>query len=139
MGNPKNKKEEFDVRSDCRIEIIPKTTGGIKLETISKVESMYGSNIRDLLLEMCKYFGIKNAHIIFEDGGALPFTIQARLELAVKRLFPDVTKEYLSEFINENNYKTKKDRLRRSRLYLPGNEPKFFVNAGLHKPDAHNS
>jgi len=27
------------------------------------------------------------------------------------------------------------DRLRRSRLYLPGNEPKFYVNAGLHDPD----
>ena len=29
----------------------------------------------------------------------------------------------------------KKINLRRSRLYLPGNEPKFFVNAGLHSPD----
>ena len=29
-----------------------------------------------------------------------------------------------------------RDRLRRSRLYLPGNEPKYFVNAGLHAPDA---
>ena len=28
-----------------------------------------------------------------------------------------------------------RDRLRRSRLYLPGNEPKFYVNAGLHEPD----
>jgi citrate lyase subunit beta/citryl-CoA lyase len=26
--------------------------------------------------------------------------------------------------------------LRRSRLYLPGNEPKYFINAGLHAPDA---
>jgi hypothetical protein len=30
---------------------------------------------------------------------------------------------------------TSRDRLRRSRLYLPGNEPKFMVNAGLHGPD----
>jgi citrate lyase subunit beta/citryl-CoA lyase len=29
-----------------------------------------------------------------------------------------------------------KTRLRRSRLYLPGNEPKFMVNAGLYHPDA---
>ncbi|OLB85368.1 MAG: citrate lyase ACP [Acidobacteriales bacterium 13_2_20CM_2_55_5] len=28
------------------------------------------------------------------------------------------------------------DRLRRSRLYLPGTEPKYFTNAGLHGPDA---
>ena len=29
-----------------------------------------------------------------------------------------------------------RDRLRRSRLYLPGTEPKYFINAGLHEPDA---
>ena len=29
-----------------------------------------------------------------------------------------------------------RDRLRRSRLYLPGNEPKYFINAALHAPDA---
>jgi len=29
-----------------------------------------------------------------------------------------------------------RDRLRRSRLYLPGAEPKYFINAGLHGPDA---
>ena len=31
--------------------------------------------------------------------------------------------------------KSEKERIRRSRLYLPGNEPKFFLNAGLHEPD----
>src|SRR5262249_39714505 len=29
-----------------------------------------------------------------------------------------------------------RDRLRRSRLYLPGSEPKYFINAALHEPDA---
>jgi citrate lyase subunit beta/citryl-CoA lyase len=38
-------------------------------------------------------------------------------------------------FNKRNLYKTSRDRLRRSRLYLPGNEPKFFINAGLHSPD----
>ena len=28
-----------------------------------------------------------------------------------------------------------RERMRRSRLYLPGNEPKFLVNAGIHGPD----
>jgi citrate lyase subunit beta/citryl-CoA lyase len=31
---------------------------------------------------------------------------------------------------------TTRDRLRRSRLYLPGSEPKYFINAALHGPDA---
>jgi len=37
--------------------------------------------------------------------------------------------------LNAPRPETSRDRLRLSRLYLPGNEPKFFVNAGLHNPD----
>ena len=59
----------------------------------------------------------------------------ARFELAVKRLLPDLDKEFLLPMIDKNYSSTTKERLRRSRLYLPGNEPKFFVNAGLHSPD----
>ncbi len=123
------------IRSDCYVELKSKKSGGIKLDLKSKVEVMYGDDIRKTIFAMCDYFGIKHAGIYIEDYGALPSTIMARFELAVKRLFPEIEKEFLPEFNPANNYKTKKDRLRRSRLYLPGNEPKFFPNAGLHKPD----
>ncbi len=123
------------IRSDCYIELKSKRSGGIKLEVNSKVNVMYGDDIRQTILEMCNFFEIKHADIFVEDYGALPSTIMARFELAVKRLFPETEKEFLPEFNPANDYKTKKDRLRRSRLYLPGNEPKFFPNAGLHKPD----
>ncbi|MBE0551609.1 MAG: HpcH/HpaI aldolase/citrate lyase family protein, partial [Ignavibacterium sp.] len=102
----------------------------------------YGESIKQMILDMCKFFGLsqrdgfpKDAKILLEDNGALPFVLAARFELAVKRLFPDLKKEYLFPFHEKNLYSTKKDQLRRSRLYLPGNEPKFFVNAGLHSPD----
>ncbi len=123
------------VRSDCYIEIELKNSGGLKLDIKSKVESMYGDSIAAQIKEMCKFFKIKNASILLEDNGALPFTIAARFELAVKKLFPENEKEFLLPINEKNLYKTTKDKLRRSRLYLPGNEPKFFVNAGLHKPD----
>lgn len=96
---------------------------------------MYGESIKEMILDMSKFFGLKDAKILCEDSGALPFVMAARFELAVKRLFPDNKKEYLLPFNKKNLYSTKKDQLRRSRLYLPGNEPKFFVNAGLHSPD----
>ncbi len=123
------------VRSDCFIEITSKRIGGIKLEVKSKVDVMYGESIRSTILDMCKFFNIKNASILVEDYGALPMTLMARFELAVKRLNPKLDKEYLPQFNKKNKYKTSKERLRRSRLYLPGNEPKFYPNAGLHKPD----
>lgn len=123
------------VRSDCYFEIELKNSGGIKIDLKSKVDTMYGESIRQLILDMSKYFAIKDAKILCEDSGALPFVLAARFELAVKRLFPENKKEYLLPFNEKNLYSTKKDQLRRSRLYLPGNEPKFFINAGLHSPD----
>ncbi len=123
------------VRSDCYFEIELKNSGGIKIDLKSKVNVMYGESIKQMILDMSKFFGLKDAKILLEDNGALPFILAARFELAVKRLFPDLKKEYLLPFHEKNLYSTKKDQLRRSRLYLPGNEPKFFVNAGLHSPD----
>jgi citrate lyase subunit beta/citryl-CoA lyase len=123
------------IRSDCYFEIELKNSGGIKLDIKSKVESMYGESIKEMILEMSKFFGLKDAKILCEDYGALPFVMAARFELSIKRLFPHSKKEYLIPIIKRNLHSTKKDQLRRSRLYLPGNEPKFFVNAGLHSPD----
>ena len=123
------------VRSDCYIEIIKRNSGGLEIEFQSKVKSMYGKFIIEQIEEMCKFFHLKNGKIIVEDNGALPFVISARFEAAYKRLFPDENKEFLLPMLRQNRYSTAKDKLRRSRLYLPGNEPKFFLNAGLHKPD----
>jgi citrate lyase subunit beta / citryl-CoA lyase len=123
------------VRSDCFVEIELTRTGGIKSTLQSKVDSMYGDSISDLIIAMCEFFEIKHANILVEDFGALPFTIAARFESAYKKLRPDDIREFLPEMNKKNLYLTTKDKLRRSRLYLPGNEPKFYPNAGLHNPD----
>lgn len=128
-------KQGDKIRSDCYIEIELKTGGGLKLEITGKVESMYGKSIRETIKDMCSYFDLKHANVKVEDYGALPPTLMARFELAIRRLCPDTNKEYLPGFNKKNIYKTTKDRVRRSRLYLPGNEPKFYPNAGLHQPD----
>ena len=139
MNNQKLKssagKKGESVRSDCYFEIESKNSGGIKIELNSKVSSMYGESIKEQIKDICKYFGIRNAKILIEDSGALPFVMEARLESAIIKLYPKSEKEYWIPFNKKNSYKTSKDKLRRSRLYLPGNEPKFFINAGLHKPD----
>lgn len=133
--NASSGKRGSNVRSDCYVEITIKKSGGLKIDLKSKVDSMFGNSIRNEVIKMSEFFGLKSAEILIEDSGALPFTLAARFEFAVKKLFPEIEKEYLPEFNKKNNYKTTKERLRRSRLYLPGNEPKFYPNAGLHKPD----
>ena len=124
------------IRSDCFVEIELANKGGVKTSVVSKVDSMYGQSINDLLIAMCDFFELKHASIIVEDYGALPFTLAARFEAAYKKFKPEDIREFLPLFHKNNHKGTSRDRLRRSRLYLPGNEPKFFPNAGLHKPDA---
>ncbi|TSA29057.1 MAG: citrate lyase ACP [Ignavibacteriales bacterium] len=124
-----------NIRSDCFVEIELTKGKGIRSSLQSKVNSMYGQNINDLIITMCDFFEIKHAEILVEDNGALPFTLAARFEAAYKKLRPDDSREFLPSMNKNNFYLTQKDRMRRSRLYLPGNEPKFYSNAGLHKPD----
>jgi citrate lyase subunit beta/citryl-CoA lyase len=123
------------VRSDCFVKLQLTNRGGIQSSLQSKVDSLYGQKINDLILEMCDFFEIENAKIEITDYGALDFTIAARFEAAYKILMPYDEREFLLPINKKNLYKTSKDRLRRSRLYLPGNEPKFYPNAGLHNPD----
>ena len=122
------------VRSDCYVEFEAKQSGGIELTVESKVGRMFGNSIKKLIHSGLEIMEIEHASVLVDDKGALPFTIAARLESAVRRsgLNPP---EFLPEMKEFCRTTTSRERFRRSRLYLPGNEPKFFVNAGLHKAD----
>lgn len=122
------------VRSDCHVTLEITGSGGVELELQSKVESMFGSEIRALVYEILAFFGISHARILVEDSGALNPVIAARVEAAIKQIIP-VEKEFLMPVIQENKYETTRDRNRFSRLYLPGNTPSLMINAGIHKPD----
>lgn len=122
------------VRSDCFITLELKNSGGITIEQKSKVQVMYGQSNMKLCEDILSFYEIKNAHLILEDSGALPLVIAARLEAAVKELI-DTDKEYLLDFIEENNYTSEKEQFRFSRLYLPGNTPSMMLNAGIHEPN----
>jgi citrate lyase subunit beta/citryl-CoA lyase len=128
-------KHASKIRSDCYFEIKLKKSGGIKIIFTGTSASLYIDSNKKFLQHMCSFFSIENAEIVFEDSGALPFIIAARFEAAVNKLFPQNKKEFLLPFNKNNLYSSAKNRLRRSRLYLPGNEPKFFINAGLYNPD----
>ncbi len=123
------------VRSDCWIGVTPRTGGGVEIRLESKVASMYGGRIRDGIAAGCETLGLTHVLVEVEDRGALPFVLDARLEAAARRAVPDLDRELLPPWNERARYGTERERLRRSRLYLPGNEPKFFVNAGLHGPD----
>lgn len=122
-------------RSDCKIELELGSSGGIVIYLKSKVEKLFGEDIRNQLKEGLAFFGIEHATINMEDKGALPFAIMARLEAAIRQV-KNIDETWLPTMLSQNKYSTKKDKFRRSRLFVPGNSPKLMLNVGLHHPDA---
>jgi citrate lyase subunit beta/citryl-CoA lyase len=124
-----------EVRSDLHVFFELRDCGGLEIDLQSRVSIYYGENIRRQAAETLAQLGIQHAYLKITDEGALPFAISARIEAAVKRAIPDL-KHRATPPSMRLPAPSAKDRLRRSRLYLPGNEPKYFINAGLHAPDA---
>ncbi len=122
------------VRSDCFVSLEITEDGGIQIELVSKVKALYGKSILLLIEEVLNFFGIKHAKVAFEDSGALPFLIAARMEAAIK-LLVETDKNFLLPMLPQNNYQTTKEQNRYSRLYLPGNSSSLMINAGIHTPD----
>src|SRR5208337_1055904 len=124
-----------DVRSDLHVSFEERASGGIEIVLRSRVELYYGEVIRQQARDVLRALGIEHAFFELTDEGALPFVIAARIDAAVRRAGLGQGKSALPEAVTLPA-PSARDRLRRSRLYLPGNEPKYFINAGLHAPDA---
>jgi len=124
-----------DVRSDLHVAIEPRDRGGLEITLESRVGLYYGSGILSQTRQVLESLDVKHARISIHDEGALPFVIAARIESAVKRASLGGDSRALPDKIALPKHSAR-DRLRRSRLYLPGSEPKYFINAGLHGPDA---
>jgi citrate lyase subunit beta / citryl-CoA lyase len=124
-----------DIRSDLHVAIEPRDSGGLEVGLESRVAPYYGEAILSQTRQALETLGVKNAKVAIHDEGALPYVIAARIETAVRRAGLTSSNKVLPEKVPIPTPSTK-DRLRRSRLYLPGNEPKYTINAGLHGPDA---
>lgn len=121
-------------RSDMRVTYTPQSSQ-LTINISSKVGVLFGNSINDLARQTCDQFGIKTGQLDIEDFGAVPFVIMARIEAVIKKARPDLTAEALPEMKDFCTYASRRDRFRRSRLYLPGNQPKLAMNAGIHQPD----
>ena len=124
-----------DVRSDLHVTLEERDSGGIQIDLQSRVALYYGDVIRHQVRNLLGMLGVQHAQVSLVDEGALPFVIAARVEAAARRAGLGGDEQALPGAVRLPA-PSAKDRLRRSRLYLPGNEPKYFINAGLHAPDA---
>jgi len=124
-----------DIRSDLHVAIESRDGGGPAITLESRVRPYYGESILAQARQVLESLGVKHAKVSIHDEGAVPFVISARIEAAAKRAGLGVGQKALPQQL-PLPAPSARDRLRRSRLYLPGSEPKYFINAGLHEPDA---
>ena len=122
------------VRSDVQVRIDIDHSGGIEIQLESRVKPYYENSIRLQIEQLAGAMGIRHARITIHDAGALPFTIAARFEAAARRTGLDHASRLLPDKIPLPP-PSSRDRLRRSRLYVPGDQPKYFINAALHGAD----
>jgi len=124
-----------EIRSDVHVRIEPRERGGIDIELESRVKPYYGDSIHRQAEEVLAALGVKHALVAIHDEGALPFVIAARLEAAARRAGLGEGTPVLPARLSLPE-PSARDRMRRSRLYVPGSEPKYFINAALHGADA---
>ncbi|MGA9495892.1 MAG: aldolase/citrate lyase family protein [Terriglobales bacterium] len=124
-----------DVRSDVHVAFETRDSGGVEISLESRVAPYYGAAIMEQTREVLGELGVKHARVAIHDEGALPYVIAARIEAAARRAGIALGNRSLPEQ-QPLPAPSPKDRLRRSRLYLPGSEPKYYINALFHEPDA---
>jgi citrate lyase subunit beta/citryl-CoA lyase len=124
----------LEVRSDLCVRIEIRDSGGIQIQLESRVEPYYGVSIRRQAEEVLEALGLRHAIVEIKDEGALPFVIAARIEAAARRAGVGEGTRVLPDRVALPE-SSSRDRLRRSRLYIPGSEPKYFINAALHGAD----
>lgn len=126
-GNPTNK-------SDCFVQYTPNSEP-ISVTTNSKLEALYGEAIQNLTRNTISSLQVNSGKVEVQDNGALDFVIMARIETAIKLALPELKQNALPPLNTHCLYNSTSDRFRRTRLYIPGDQPKLMINAGIHKPD----
>lgn len=111
-------------KGDCYVEVALDSEN-LEIDIQSKVEKLYGKSIRKTVKETLKRFGIKKGVIRVRDKGAYDFVISARLEAALLKAGVKIENDRIERG------KEREIKLRRTRLYLPGNNPKLLFDGSI--------
>jgi citrate lyase subunit beta / citryl-CoA lyase len=115
-------------KADCRVTV----TGGEPPSLDIKTDSveLFGEGITAIVTETLERLGAKTA-LCVEDKGAVDYVVAARVEAAMRQARPELAP--IRPAVTP--LKRSADRIRRSRLYAPGNNPRLLVGIELHGAD----
>jgi citrate lyase subunit beta/citryl-CoA lyase len=122
-------------KGDLAVILTGKDSGGISISVESTVGHMFGSQIEATVTRTLEALGVEHCEVAVNDMGAFDYVIMARIEAAVRRLRdlegPGVLPERKVDY-----GPPRRERLRRTRLYMPGNNPDLMRNGGLYGADS---
>lgn len=75
----------YEQSQDCKVTVKLKKRGKLTINLNSKMEKMFGDQIRQKAMEELELQGVKHADVTIDDFSALDFVIQARIRTAVRR------------------------------------------------------
>jgi citrate lyase subunit beta/citryl-CoA lyase len=138
MGEPEIKSASAGplgerVRSDLNVSYEP-ASDSLTIDVTSKVDYLYGQAIESAVRRVADAFAVTTGRLTVNDAGALEWVILARTESCLRRAGlngPSV----LPEPAPGANAPRRRQRPRRSRLYIPGNQPKLMISGGLYGAD----
>lgn len=112
---------------DCIVVAKP---GSGTVNVKSKTQSLSGEYITNLVVEKLKEWNAET-DIIVDENGAIDYVILARIEAALVK----ATRTDMPNKKTRRGKKTAVDRPRRTRLYVPGNNPRFINSAAVYGCD----
>lgn len=121
------------IRSDLNVAYQPGDEA-LAVHLVSKVDYLYGEAIEAAVRRVGDALGVTTGVLSVTDAGALEWVILARTETCLRRAGFDGP-GVLPEPAPEWRAPRRRERLRRSRLYIPGNQPKLLVSGGLYGSD----
>lgn len=119
-------------KADIEISLNPLKKEGIELHLESSVERLFGSHIRNYIKEYLSGLGITFCQVKAVDDGALDFVIKSRIESALYKSNSALLEKCS---FGKRERKERTVDLRRTRLYLPGNNPYLMEGGGLFGAD----
>jgi len=122
-----------DVRSDVHVHYRP-GAAPLEIAVTSKVDYLYGGAIAAAAQRAADAFAVTSGRLEINDQGALEWVLLARLEACLRRA-GCAGEPVLPEPAPGADAPRRRERLRRSRLYIPGNRPKLMLSAGLYGAD----
>ncbi len=120
-----------DEKGDVLVTLTPNEAGGREIQLQSSVKALFGRHLQQRVEQTLAELDVNNVRVQVQDRGALDFVLMARLECAIRQ-FCGKTRALKPGSIAA----PQRRRMRRTRLYLPGNNPDLMINAGLYGADA---